>query len=62
MNCILYEGFDPVIIGLTTTFVLDLGGFYSVQEQGPIGSFDSPTFLSMNNHTPASLLWGQALV
>jgi hypothetical protein len=62
MNCTLYEGPDPVIIGLTTTFVFNLWGVYSVQTAGPVGSFDSPTFLNTNNHTQASLLWDQALM
>ena len=62
MNCTLYEGPDPVTIGLTTTFVFNSGGVYSVQADGPIGSIDSPTFLSTNGHTQASLLWGQNLM
>jgi hypothetical protein len=62
MNCTLYEGSEPVLIGLTTTFVFDESGVYSVQANGPISSFDSPTFLSTNGDTQASLLWGQNLM
>jgi hypothetical protein len=62
MTCTLYEGPNPVIIGLTTTFVFDSGGVYPVQTDGTVGSFDSPTFLSVNNDTQASLLWGHALM
>jgi hypothetical protein len=47
MNCTLYEGFNPMTVSLTTTFVVDAEGVYSVQEYGPIGQINEPTFLSL---------------
>ena len=62
MVCTLYEEFDTVAIGLSTTFLFDGQGVYDVQDYGPSGQYDTPAFLSLDSDTQVSMWWGKAMM